>query len=145
MGVVETLNRPNCSLRDCNNQSIQKNFYESEVVRFAKDDEHSTNISLECQRMSQQQSFTVNLAFNASMSTFPDDTLAKLTTLLPQSLVLHGTWEVGLAEFSWPGLIENVTEDQVSYILNRDEENRDTSTREPIVECPRFGYGMVFM
>ena len=62
------------------------------------------------------------------MSLSPDNTLAKLTTLLPQSLLRHGTWEVALVEFSWPGVIENVTEDLFSYQHNRDEQNRDTST-----------------
>ena len=95
--------------------------------------------------MCQQQSFTINLVSNASKSTFPDNTLAKFTTLLPQSLVLHGTWEVALVELSWPGLIENVTEGLFSYQLNRDEQNRDTSTQETIVERPRFGNGMVSM
>ena len=95
--------------------------------------------------MSQQQSFNINLVSNASMSTFPDNTLAKFTTLLPQSLVLHGTWEVALVELSWPGLIENVTEGLFSYQLNRDEQNRDTSTQETIVDRPRFGNGMVSM
>ena len=94
--------------------------------------------------MSQQQSFTINLVSNASMSTFPDNTLAKITTLLPQSLVLHGTWEVALLELSRPGLIENVTEGLFNYQLNREKQNRDTS-RQTIVERPRFGNGMVSM
>ena len=79
------------------------------------------------------------------MTTFPDNTLAKFTTLLPQSLVLHGTWEVALVELSWPGLIENVKEGLFSYQLNRDEQNRDTSTQETIVERPRFANVMVSM
>ena len=79
------------------------------------------------------------------MSTFPDNTLAKFTTLLPQSLALHGTWEVALVELSWPGLIENVTEGLFSYQLNRDKEHRDTSKQETIVERPRFGNGVVSM
>ena len=95
--------------------------------------------------MSHQQSCTINLVSNASMSTFPDNTLANFTTLLPLSLVLHGTWEVALVELSWPGLIENVTEGLFSYQVNRDEQNRDTSTQEFLVERPRFGNGMVSM
>ena len=95
--------------------------------------------------MSPQQSFTVNLVSNASMSTFSDNTIAKITTWLPQSLVLHGTWEVALVELSWPDLVENVTEGLFSYQLIRNEENRDTSTQETIVERPRFGNGMVSM
>ena len=77
------------------------------------------------------------------MSTFPDNTLANFTTLLPQSLVFHGTWEVALVELSRPGLIENVTEGLFSYQLNRDKRNRDTSTQESIVERPGFGNEMV--
>ena len=48
-------------------------------------------------------------------------------------------------EFSWPGLNENVTESLFSYQLNRDEQNRDTSTQEAIVERPSFGKGTVSM
>ena len=79
------------------------------------------------------------------MSRFPDNRLAKFTTLLPQSLVLHGTWEVAVVELSWPGLIGNVTEGLFNYQLNRDKQNSDTSTQETIVERPRFGNGMVSM
>ena len=95
--------------------------------------------------MSQQQSSTINLVSNASMSRFPDNMIAKFTTVLPQSLVLHGKWEVALMELSWPGLLENVTEGLFSYQLNRDEQNRVTSTQETVVERPRFGNGMVSM
>ena len=77
------------------------------------------------------------------MSTFPITHLLNSQPLLPQCLVLHGTWEVALVEFSWPGLIENVTEGLFSYQPNRDEQNRDTSTQETIVEGPRFVNGMV--
>ena len=82
---------------------------------------------------------------NASTSTFPDNTLAKFTTLLPSSLVLHATCEVAMVELTWPGCTENVTEGLFSYQLLRDEENRDTSTQETTVDRPRFGNGLVFM
>ena len=42
IAAVETLNPPAYSLGDCNNQLIQGNFYESELVRFEKDNEQST-------------------------------------------------------------------------------------------------------
>ena len=87
--------------------------------------------------MRQQKSFTVNLVSDASMSTFPDNTLAKCTTLLPQSLVFQSSWEVALVELSWPVLIEGLSSSQ----LNRDE-NFDTSLQE-FIERPRFGHGMV--
>ena len=95
--------------------------------------------------MSQQQRFTINFVSSVSMLAFPDNTLAKFTTLLPQSLVLHGTWEFAFLELPWPDLIENVTEGLFSCQLDRDKQNRFTSTQETIVERPSFGNGMVSM
>ena len=42
IAAVETLSPPTYSLTDCNNQLIQGNFYESELVKFEKDNEQST-------------------------------------------------------------------------------------------------------
>ena len=69
----------------------------------------------------------------------------QFTTSLPQSLVLHGTWEVALMKLSWPSLIENVTEGLFSYQLSQDKQNRHTSTQETNNEWPRLGNGMVPM
>ena len=77
-------------------------------VRFGEDNEQSTYDSFLSERMKKQQSFTIKLVSNASMLTCPDATLAKIITLLPQSVAVHGTWEVGLV-LSWRSLIENVT------------------------------------
>ena len=54
-------------------------------------------------------------------------------------------YRIQFNKLSWPGLIENVTEGLFSYQLNRDEQNRDTTTQETIVERPRFGNGMTSM
>ena len=126
---VETLNPPTYSLRDSNHQLTQGKFYESELVQFEEDNEQSTNISLTNGRLSQRQTFAINLVSDASMSTFPDSRLAKFTTLLPQSLILHGNWEVTLLQLSWPGFIENV-KGLFSYQQDRKEENRDKSTQK---------------
>ena len=91
IAAVETLNPPTYSLRGCNNQLIQGKFYESELVRLEKDNEQNTQELAIKWKMNQQQSFTINLVSNASMSTFPDNTLAKFTTLLPQSSTVYGT------------------------------------------------------
>ena len=42
------------------------------------------------------------------MSTFPDNTLANFTTLLPHLIQLMGDWEVAIVKMSWPSLVQNV-------------------------------------
>ena len=59
---------------------------------------------------SSRNTFTNNLVSNASMTTFPENSLAHFTTLLPEEMQLQGTWEVAVVEISWPNLIKNVTE-----------------------------------
>ena len=49
--------------------------------------------------------FTINLVSKASMATFPENTLAQFTSLLPQQLNLTGFWEVAQAEIAWPAAI----------------------------------------
>ena len=44
------------------------------------------------------------------MTTFPENSLAHFTTLLPEEMQLQGTWEVAVVEISWSNLIKNVTE-----------------------------------
>ena len=57
-----------------------------------------------------RNTFTSNLVSNASMTTFPESSLAQFTTLLPEAMQLQGTWEVAVVEISWSNLIKNVTE-----------------------------------
>ena len=42
--------------------------------------------------------FTENLISNASMATFPKNTLSQFTTLLPQQLTLTGSLDVAFFE-----------------------------------------------
>ena len=65
----------------------------------------------------QSQDFTINLVSNASMATFPNNTLAQFTTLLPQQLSLSGSWEVAVSEISWPSAIQNITCGEFKYQL----------------------------
>ena len=75
-------------------------------------------------QMSQQQQFTINLVSNASMSTFPDSTLANFTTLLPHPIQLMGDWGVAIVEMSWPSLVQNVLQGNFSYqFINCQEED----------------------
>ena len=55
------------------------------------------------------QDFTMNLISNASMETFPENTLSSFTTLLPSPFHLSGEWQVALLEIAWPNSVQNVT------------------------------------
>ena len=49
------------------------------------------------------------------MSTFPDNTHAKFTTLLTHPIQLMRDWEVAIVEMSWPSLVQNVFQGNFSY------------------------------
>ena len=90
----------------------------------------------------QSQDFTINLVSNASMATFPNNTLAQFTTLLPQQLSLSGSWEVAVSEISWPSAIQNITCGEFKYQLRQaqpdDKEEQGEKTR-------KRAYGLVTM
>ena len=58
--------------------------------------------------------FTLNLISNASMETFPGNKLSSFTTLLPTPVTFSGDWQVALLEISWPALVRNITEGQIT-------------------------------
>ena len=58
--------------------------------------------------------FTLNLISNASMETFPGNKLSSFTTLLPTPVTLSGDWQLALLEVSWPALVRNITEGQIT-------------------------------
>ena len=58
--------------------------------------------------------FTLDLISNASMETFPGNNLSSFTTLLPTPVTLSGDWQVALLEISWPAMVCNVTEGQIT-------------------------------
>ena len=66
-----------------------------------------------------RNTFTINLVSNASMTTFPESSLAHFTTLLPEEMQLQGTWEVAVVEISWSNLIKNVTEGKFTVKKSR--------------------------
>ena len=57
---------------------------------------------------------TLNLYSNASMETFPGNTLSNFNTLLPTPMTLVGDWQVALLEISWPAGVRNVTEGKIT-------------------------------
>ena len=69
------------------------------------------------------------------MSTFPDNTLANFTTLLPHPIQLMGDWEVAIVEMSWPSLVQNVLQGNFSsQFINCPEEHA-----RPPPRCRRPG------
>ena len=58
--------------------------------------------------------FTLNLISNASMETFPGNKLPSFTTLLPTPVTLSGDWQVALLEISWPAMVRNITDGQIT-------------------------------
>lgn len=52
--------------------------------------------------------FYLTLPSNSSMNYFPSNTLTHYTTKLPKITVLHGVWEIGLAEIQYPHSWYNV-------------------------------------
>ena len=57
---------------------------------------------------------TLNLISNASMETFAGNKLSSFTTPLPTPMTLSGDWQVALLEISWPALVCNVTEGEIT-------------------------------
>ena len=70
--------------------------------------------------------FTLNLISNASMETFPGNRLSSFTTLLPEPFNLPGEWQVALVELSWPAMIRNVTDGQITVSKSIDTPQAST-------------------
>ena len=61
------------------------------------------------------ESFTTELASNASAQLFPDNTLSSFTNFSPEQLNLDGQWEVAISEISYPSMYQNVTEGKFMF------------------------------
>ena len=61
--------------------------------------------------------FALTLPSNSSADYYPNNTVAKYVTKLPEKIELDGEWEVGLAEISFPSAVENVISDRCYYNL----------------------------
>ena len=60
-------------------------------------------------------SFTIELAYNASSQLFPNNTLSSFTNFLPEQVNLDGQWEVAISEISYPSMYQNVTEGKFMF------------------------------
>ena len=59
--------------------------------------------------------FYVTLPSNSSMDYYPDNTVAKYVTKLPEKIELEGDWEVGMTEISVPVEVSNVVGGKCYY------------------------------
>ncbi len=75
--------------------------------------------------------FVLTLPSNSSMDHFPNNTAARYTTKLVETLELEGAWEVGLLEIASPSSIENVSEDQCYYTIYFKPGNNYTTVKVP--------------
>ena len=86
--------------------------------------------------------FTVNLISNSSTETFPDDTLATFSNLLPRVIDLsksEGLWQVALLEISWPSNVKNVTSGIVELNCAQNEESETDEEEEDEDEAANAG------
>jgi hypothetical protein len=64
--------------------------------------------------------FYVTLPSNASMDTYPNNTVTEYATKLPHPLELDGQWEVGLVEMTYPITWYNVERGECHLIIESD-------------------------
>jgi len=65
--------------------------------------------------LKRNEPFYPTLLSNASMDCYPNNTVAKYTTKLPNMMELEGDWEVGLVKISCPGALINVHGDEYVF------------------------------
>ena len=74
------------------------------------------------------RSFTINLISNSSTNTYPGNTMASFTNLLPKTIDLNkkfGRWQVALLEISWPAKFQNVTQGLLETNHGESESSED--------------------
>jgi hypothetical protein len=75
--------------------------------------------------------FYMNLPSNASLKTYPKNTLASYTTHLPSTVQLNGQWEVALVEVSYPRTWYNITAGQCYATIHDKRDNTATDVHIP--------------
>lgn len=71
-----------------------------------------------------KEEFYITLPSNVSSTDyFPKNTVANFYTKLAQSVVLDGSWEVGLSEVSFTNSWYNITSNQIIEVCNDDKTN----------------------
>ena len=86
--------------------------------------------------------FTMNLISNSSTETFPNNTLATFSNLLPRVIDLNkskGLRQVALSEISWPSNVKNVTSGIVEINCAQNEESETDEEEEDQDEAANAG------
>ena len=76
-------------------------------------------------------SFTIELASNASGEFFPDNTLSSFANFLPEQVNLEGQWEVAISEISYPSMYQNITEVKFKFFDKKLPKSTSTYSIEP--------------
>ena len=71
------------------------------------------------------------------MTYFPDNTLTRYTTRLPQMMDLDGSWEIGLAEIQYPHTWYNIKQGEGWVAVHY---NKDDTVQQTILELPEGYY-----
>ena len=76
-------------------------------------------------------SFTIELASNASGELFPDNTLSSFTNFLPEQVNLERQWEVAISEISYTSKQQNITEGKFKLFAEKLSKSMSTYSIEP--------------
>ena len=77
------------------------------------------------------ESFTIELASNASAQLFPDNTLRSFTNFLPEKPNLYGQGKVAISEISYPSMYQNVTAGKFTFFDKKLSKSSDFYYLEP--------------
>ena len=86
--------------------------------------------------------FTVNLISSSSTETFPNNTLATFSNLLPRVIDLNklkGLWQVALLEMPCPTNVKNVTSGIVEINCAQNEETETDEEEEDEEDAAKAG------
>ena len=76
-------------------------------------------------------SFTIELASNASGEFFPNITLSSFTNFLPEQVNLEGQLEVAISEITYPTMYQNITERKFKFFDEKLSKSLSTYNLEP--------------
>ena len=76
-------------------------------------------------------SFTIELASNASGELFPDNTLSFFTNFLQEQVNLEGQLEVAISRISYPSMYQNITEGKFECFDKKRSKSTSNHNLEP--------------
>ena len=76
-------------------------------------------------------SFTIDLASNASGELFKNKTHSSFANVLPEQVNLEGLWEVAISEISYPSMYQNITKGIFKFFDEKLSKSSSTYSLEP--------------